>query len=445
MSITIDNMTISLARQLLVVLSGMIAFAGRPAVAEEAEWGNPPAQLQTLIRELANNNQNLQALSRQARALRLEAPAVAALPDPVVGFGLANVPIDSFSLDKEAMTQKQVFVAQKIPWLGSLTLQEQIAQLKAMEAETRVVGRQLGLESQLSQAWYDLSFLSRSLTVNRQLQTIVTDSLRIAESRYGTGTGSQQDILMAQVKLTEFLEEESSLISRDAALRARLGGLLNRPAPLVEPVDFAVSELPAPSKTEDLVQLALKHNPEIGVRQFELQRAEAEISLARKAYLPDFDLRLSYGQREDSPDTGDARSDFLSATVALSVPLYQTRKQDLKLAAARERREAAHRSLLASQANLTNEIHRLAGELAGIRSGYELLRQPLRIQVGNLEDASLAAYSTGKLTFEAMLQARVRVLRNTLAVDRYQTEYSKKMAELRELTGKILSPTEAPQ
>lgn len=384
-------------------------------------------------------------MSGRAEALRLETPAASALPDPVVGIGLANVPIDSFSLDSEAMTQKQVFVGQKIPWLSSLSLQEQLATLKALEARTRVVTLQLGLESQLAKAWYDLDFLNRSLSVNLQLQAIVNKSLRIAESRYATGTGSQQDILMAQVKLTEFLQEQSRLIAQEGSLRARIGGLLNRPEPFRESIASVAAGLPEPPELPELIAQAMQNNPELQSRQLGLQQAKTAVSLADNGYMPDFDLRLSYGQREDNPDTGDERADFLSASVSFTVPLYQTRKQDSRLAAARMRQKAAERAISAFRSTLTNDVHRLVSELAGIRSGFELLQKPLLIQVNNLEEASLAAYSTGKLSFDAMLQAQVRVLQANLALDRMRTEYSKKTVELCELAGLLFSGPEVRQ
>jgi cobalt-zinc-cadmium efflux system outer membrane protein len=422
-----------------------IALIAQTAFGGQENSPDIPAQMQPLLQELVNNNKELQAMAGRARALRIQAPAASALPDPVVGFGLVNVPIDSFSLDSEAMTQKQVFVAQKIPWLSSLSLEEQKAQLQALEAETRVLSLQLSLKSQLARTWYDLAFLSRRLALNYQLQEIVTQSMRVAESRYGTGIGGQQDILLAQVKLTDLLEEQSTLVSQEAALRAKLGGLLNRPDPFAETVTFSRGELSGESAVDVLIETALQHNPELQARQIALQQAQTDVSLAEKAYMPDFDLRLTYGQREDNPSTGEDRPDFLSATVALSVPIYQTRKQDNRLAAAKVRKEAAGQAIMAYHAILTNEIHRLVSELQGIRSSYELLQKPLLVQVDNLEDASLAAYSTGKLSFEVMLQARMRVLQTGLAIDRLQTEYSKKLAELHELTGETLTRPEVQQ
>jgi len=59
------------------------------------------------------------AMGENVQALRAEAPFAGSLQGPVVGIGLLNILTDSFDLDQEAMTQKQLFVAQKIPWFGT--------------------------------------------------------------------------------------------------------------------------------------------------------------------------------------------------------------------------------------------------------------------------------------------------------------------------------------
>jgi outer membrane protein TolC len=66
---------------------------------------------------------------------------------------------------------------------------------------------------------------------------------------------------------------------------------------------------------ESLRETALTQRPQLRALQSIVSRNEKALDLARKEYYPDFDVRLSYGQRDNMPD-GTRRSDMVSLTVA---------------------------------------------------------------------------------------------------------------------------------
>ncbi|MGB3213109.1 MAG: TolC family protein [Desulforhopalus sp.] len=393
------------------------------------------SDLNHLVEEAYHNNQDLLSMEETANALRAEAPFAGSLQDPVVGIGLLNVPEDTFDLDQEPMTQKQLFASQKFPWFGTLDLRQQSSELKALEAEYLVHGKRLEIAKKLAGAWYDLGFLGKGIEVNENLKTIVTQVLRVAETRYGTGEGLQQDVLAGQVQHSELIDEGVNLESREQAARAQLASILNRVGYFDDMGPEAVEDPKEIPGRAVLTEVALQYNPLILARMVAIDRARIDVQLAKKAYMPDFDLRLAYGQRVDRPD-------FLSATVAMTVPLWQSTRQDSKLAAAEKRLVAAEKSLLGLKQTLPHTIDRLLAEIAGARENYTLFREALSVQAANLADASLAAYSVGKVEFNTMLSARVRLLRIELQAERYKFQIYKKMAELEELIGLKLSSVE---
>jgi outer membrane protein TolC len=397
-----------------------------------------PTDIVTLVDEAYHNNQDLLSMEENARALRAEAPFAGSLQDPMIGIGLLNIPVDTFDFDQEPMTQKQLFASQKFPWFGTLDLRQQVSELKALEAEFQVHSKRLEVAKNLTGAWYDLGIIGKSLEINENLKTIVTQVLRVAETRYSTGKGLQQDILAGQVQHSELIDEGVNLDSRERMVRAQIGSLLNRSDIFEEAGPLAIDE---PGEIPDRVLLsrvALQLNPLIQARQVAIDRAKLEVQLAEKAYMPDFDVRLSYGEREDRPD-------FVSATVAMTVPLWQATSQDSKLAAARKRLVAAEKSLLGLRQTLPHSIDRVLAEIEGAKENYLLFHEALSLQAGHLADASLAAYSVGKVEFNTMLSARVRLLRIELKADSYKYQIYKKLAELEELIGTRLSSLEGLQ
>lgn len=418
----------------LLLLCAVLSFV--PATA---------ADIRELTEEAYRNNQELVSLEEKVKALYTEAPYSGSLQDPVIGIGLVNVPVDSFDLDQEAMTQKQLFVSQKFPWFGTLGLKQQESELRALEADALFQAKRREVAARLAGSLYDLGFLIKSLEVNNNLQSMVTQILRIAETRYSTGEGLQQDILAGQVQLSELVDEKISLSSREKAIRAEIGAILNRPEVYADSSPEIPEEplkLPGP---EVLKRVALQFNPELAAKKTAVDVARVELELAEKAYLPDFDLRLSYGQREDNPADGSDRADFVSAVVAFSVPLYKTTRQDTKFAATEQRLTAAEKSLLGFKNTLSQNIHQLLAEIEGARQNYDLYQNALAVQAANLADASLVAYSVGKVEFNTMLSARLRLLRVELTAEKYRYQSYKKLTALEQLIGTDLDALEGMQ
>ncbi len=401
-----------------------------------------PQALSALIEETYRNNQELLSMEENAEALLAEAPFAGSLQDPVLGLGLLNVPVDSFDLDQEAMTQKLLFVAQKFPWFGTLDLRQQAVEIKALEASYLVQSKRLELATSLVGAWYELGFIGKSLEVNNNLKEIITQILRVAEIRYGTGKGLQQDILTGQVQISELIDEKVTLKSRERSIRAKIGSILNREEAFTEEGPGLLEVSGVFTDPELLNKVALRANPQLQARKALIDRARVEVQLAEKAYLPDFDLRLSYGQREDNPVTGNDRADFVSATMAMTVPLWQSTRQDSKRKAAEKRLTAAEKSLLGLKNTLPHSIDRILAEIDAARENHDLYRNALSVQAAHLADASMAAYSVGKVEFNTMLSARVRLLRIELATEKYKYRVYQKQAELEGLIGMPLSSLE---
>jgi len=427
---------------ILVVMSFPAPGGAVPAGSSETFAFADGVELQTVLAEALANNMDLQSAGDTARAFEAEIPLAGSLEDPRLGVGVANLPTDTFDFDQEPMTQKQIALAQKLPWFGTLDLSKERADLRAQEQQWLVVDARQKLVRQLKEAWYDLGFTEYSLTINGELDTIVDQMIQVAETRYATGEGLQQDILQGQVRLSELLERRIQLESNRLRLRNRIGALLNRESPFTEQISERLPEstvLPAP---ETLYTAALAASPELAVRRTGLLRAEKEVELARKKYAPDMDFRVSYGQREDDPVTGRDRADFFSAGVTINVPVWKKNRQDSVYQASLERLESAKNGVLAYERALPRRIDGLMAEYEGARQNQHLLGEAISVQNEQLADSSLAAYSVGKIEFATMLNARVAVLQSRLATRKYSYEMYKKLAELEELIGKPIEEIE---
>jgi len=424
-------------KRLIVIASlfGLALLVGKPLMAQGPI--RAPQPLAELIEEGLAQNKEIQSLEAKVQSLQEGVSFAGSLEDPRLGFGVLNLPTDSWEFDEEPMTQKTVFLAQKFPWFGKLSLKSQGQALMASEQQALLEAKKLELARKTAIAYYELGFVVTNHEINERLTGMVTQLLKVAETRYASGEGLQQDVLQAQVELSKLLDEKIVLEKRRRTLRDQINELLNREQffsinPLVDlsypnvEVDFQA--------LKEMKERSLAKNPWLQLRQTKVAQSEVEIKLAKKEYWPDMDFRVAYGQREDDPSGGN-RPDFFSATVTINVPLWAKSRQNKKLAAAKKSHEAAIKSLRNLAESLPFQVDALATEIKNTQKNYKLYEDALLVQSEQWARSSLAAYEVGKVEFNTMVNAQIMLLRAELQAKRYLYSIYQKMAELEELIG----------
>jgi cobalt-zinc-cadmium efflux system outer membrane protein len=394
-----------------------------------------PSPLDALLDELITRNAELKSLEERLSALKDEISVAGALEDPHVGFGLLNLPVNTFSFDQEPMTQKQIAVSQKIPWFGKLRLRSERAARAADRQQALLEARRLELCREAAVTFYELAFTRKSLNVNARLSGLVTELLKVAETRYAAGQSPLQDVLQAQVELSSLLEEKARLEKDERSLEDRILGLLNRPGP--EGVHVP-ENLPIPAlalETEALKARALENNPAVRIRRTEVEETEAELRLARADFRPDFNFQVAYGQRQHNALNGQDFIDFFSASVMLNVPLWKHQRQDRHLDAAAANHQAALEVLENLLRTVPHQVDALVTDIRTSEENYRLFMDALLLQAGQWAQAAYTAYGVGKVEFNTMITAQMRLLRFQLQAERYLLTVYQKRAELEELLG----------
>ncbi len=404
---------------------------------ESPIWGTPG--LTRVIREGMEQNNEISSLEQEVASQKDLIPFAGSLDDPRLGFGAINVPTNSFSFDQEPMTQKVVFIAQKLPWFGKLSLREQRQSTIASRQFWMLNAKRFELARRIAVAYYEMGYIERGLEINEHLSELVDQLRKVAQSRYAAGKGIQQDVLEAHVEFTKLVDEKISLERELRTLEDRINELLNRNhfTPVTPPGHLPFPGLKLDVKT--LQELSLKQNPQLGVRQAEVDQAEVEIDLAKKDYWPDMDVAASYGQRE-TDFTGRDLPDLFSVSVSVNVPLWFRTKQDKKLSAAKRHQEAARHSYRNLAATLPHQINALATDIDRFQENYHVYNDALIPQAKQWAESTLAAYQVGKVEFDTVIRAQLQSLRLELQRDRYLFSVYQRRAELEELAGGRIQP-----
>lgn len=417
---------------LLIAMIWMVFLTPIGITADTAIWA--PQPLEKLIEEGLANNNEIKSIEAMVESFKEEISFAGSLNDPRIGIGVLNLPVDTFQFDQEPMTQKQIFIAQKIPWFGKLSLRSQRAAMKAIRQEAILNAKRLELTRQIASAYYELGFITSGQKINERLVNMVTQLLRVSETRYAAGQGLQQDVLQAQVELSKLLDEQITLEKKHRVQEDRINSLLNRESfiPVTPPESLKYPDTVLEEKK--LQTLALTMNPWLKVKLAEINQVSIETELARKDYWPDMDFKVAYGQRDES-QSGQDWPDFFSTSVVMNIPLWQKTRQDKKLDATKLR----HKAVLQSYQNLVNslphKIDALVTETRKLQKNYKLITEALIVQAEQWARSSLTAYEVGKVNFNTTINAQIRLLRFELQSENYLFSLYKKRAELEEVLG----------
>jgi outer membrane protein, heavy metal efflux system len=404
-----------------------------------------------VVRALAVSPQ-LRAARERLRAAEARVHPAGARPDPMLMAGIQNLPLTDPGFN-EPMTMKMVGVGQALPFPGKLALRTRAAVRELAAVDAELAGTALAVEEGVKGAYYDLAYLDRALEIVERNRLLLIDLLKVTETRYGVGTGGQEDVLRVRVELARLGEEAVAIIEERRAALARLNAVLDRPSelPIANPVvprrvaraavaDSAASirfvsatlgaraaDSPLPS-LETLQAVAVRQSPMLRAVQARIDAQGARAELAQKDHLPDFDVALSYGQR-------DGFRDMISAQVSVPLPLQRGRKQNQFVVEARA-------ELAALEAERDDRVNTLRAEVARLHAALERDRAQLALYVkaiipqgrATLTSAT-AAYQVGRADFLTLLDAQSTLFNYETNYFRVLSAFAKTLAELERVVG----------
>ena len=186
--------------------------------------------VRTAVEIAIRDNPNLAEMQARYEALAEVPSQVGALPDPMVNLNAMNFPTDTFDRDQEAMTQTQIGFSQVFPFPGKLSLKEEAAEYDALAAGHTVEEVSLQLIKNVKGKWWQLYYLDRALETVDMNQTLLRQFITVAKTKYETGKGLQQDVLLAQLELSKLIDQKIQLQAIRRNQTIQLNILMDRPA-----------------------------------------------------------------------------------------------------------------------------------------------------------------------------------------------------------------------
>ena len=384
--------------------------------------------LKDLEQEALQNNPEIRMVDKKAESADEKSSLAAAMPDPMIGYMVQNVgaPV-AWSVGKEDMSMQGIVFSQEVPFPGKLSTMGHAAGKMAEREHENAREMQLRVLAELRNAYYDYYLSYRSTEILAQTKDLMQNVQQIAETRYGTGQGMQQDVLRAQLEVLMLLDkiaEEERKTETQASMINRLVGR-DPLAPLGRPAELPRTTLE--KSIGDLAAMAQSHSPLLQGKQRMVEQGEFEVSSRKKEFLPDLVLSGGWFTRGD-------KSDVWQASVMFKVPLYFWNKSTGV--------KAANADLQSSRYDYSNAQLSVLARVRELYATAKTSEHHLHLyETGIIPQASLALQSTtanyrvGKTDVFNLLDSNSLLLKYQLMEQEELATLHKTLSMIEELTG----------
>ena len=410
----------------------LILALAAPALAQETVIGST---VDSLLDYARGHSADYAAMRYEADAAGERVGSAGALPDPKLRIELQDLTRmgeQNATLNPSRVGSTKYTLMQELPWYGKRDLKREIAELDAEGAQGRARGSWAELAARLKSAHAQLYYVKRSEQLARELLDLMARLEQVARVRYAGGLAQQQDAIRAQVEQTGMRSELIALENEQSQLKARINGLLARPArsPLAAPE--VLRPLPSPAKLDyvELEDRVRARNPLLFAEEARIKSAEKNRELTLKNRYPDFTLGFSPIQYQSAVKEWEVMFEF-------NIPLQQSsrraqeRESEAMLSAARSRKDAASNQVLADLAENLSAIE-------AARRSEMLTTTSLLPQAELTFNAALAAYENGKVDFATLLEAQKQIRQAKQNQLKAQTEAQLRLAEIEKILGEEL-------
>ncbi len=392
--------------------------------------------LRTALDIAVQDNPGLAEIQARSEAMAAIPSQVGSLPDPVISFNALNLPVDTFDLSQENMTQLQGGISQAIPFPGKLALREQAAEHEAEAAAHEVTEARWRLLRDVKKTWWALFYLDRAVEIIRVNQDLLRQFVEIAQTVYEVGQGLQQDVLLAQLELSKLFDSEMELVGARENYRAQLNALLDQPADLEITIPKKVTEeLPDLQAESALFQQAESYRALLKSRRESVHAAQSRLDLAKKDYYPDFKVGAYYGGRADTL-TDQERADFLTLKLSMNVPIFFASKQ-------RKAVDQHSSELMQRRYALQDEWNNVRAAISKASSDYRqsknqtvLFKSGIIPQARQTVASMLAGYQVDKVDFLNLVRSQITLYNYEIQYWKVLTEANQALAQLTAMIGK---------
>lgn len=377
-------------------LTGLTALALAATFAQAQTAG---LSLDQALQMATQRSASSQAAAVSVQATREVAAKANQLPDPMLKFGVDNLPVtgpDKYSLTRDFMTQRRVGIEQQWVSLEKRTARAERGQRAVESEEANYLTNVAKVREETALAWINVLYAQRTVKLLKALENETSQDLTTGQAAMRGGKVSASDVLQAQLALSQAKDRN---YKAEQALKSARTVLARWIAVPVESVADALPELTS-HVTNLPVQKLEKYHPMLLNARRAITLADAETTVATKERNPDWSFEAGYAQR------GSRYSNMVSVGVSIPLPVNRAQKQD---------RDIAEKSALGTKARMQYEdaLRELQAKIQdqsltviSLKERATQLKSQLLPTASQQVEVATAAYRSGTGNLAAVFSAR---------------------------------------
>lgn len=270
--------------------------------------------------------------------------------------------------------------------------------------------------------WLKLFYLEQAKMLVGKKQQQLQNMQKAQERKFANSASSAHVILSIDAELAllaDKLEDIAGKKDYTRALIARYIGEENARKPLVGNFDTLASPKPAQILTEGLVD-----HPALQREQALIQASSKSVALAKEAYKPNWGVDVGYGLR------AGGRTDVATAMVTMDVPLFTGKRQDKRLSAAKQSKQAIELRLRSQQMDMARDIKASFTVWLKSSSRIDLYNRVVLKRTQDATKASENAFAGGKSDFTEIIRTHLSELDARIKLEAIKWERANAVADL---------------
>jgi outer membrane protein TolC len=392
--------------------------------------------VEAFIRRALTENRTVQAAYHNVQSLKHRIPQVTSLDDPVASNAIFPIPSVAPQYFLMGYNPYNLTLAQQFPWFGTLRLRGEVAARDVQVALAELAAAQLDTVAAVKRAYYNLYASQKIDEILAENRKILEDFREIARARLASG-GSQQDVLRAEILISELDRERANTRQGIAAARAALARQIHV-SPQTELRTLPdLPRLTVPAELDRLCELAAAARPELKGRLAAVARDEKAMELARKRFYPNLTLGLTYMDMEktnaEAPRTAGGFPN-VGMFVAFNLPVYR-QKYEAGVCEARERAIADAKLYEAQRDETASELQDLVVQAQVHENVLGLLRESILPRTRQSLELARSDYARANVDYGTVQSALREVLQVQLQITQVDAELAKALAALERAVG----------
>jgi cobalt-zinc-cadmium efflux system outer membrane protein len=405
-------------------------------VVPRADLGIVPLTLDEIVRMALQSNPEIEVAARRLKMARAHVAAAGALDDPMGMYRGWGVPLKK-PWDYNA-AQNMFSISRTLVSGTTRDLRTSVAQSDVDQAQANLDAMRLEVRVKVRKAFFDLLASQDETRIHGQHVAIAQQAIAAARIHYSSGNVPQQDVLKAQVAMTQ-LAEHMIHFDRDAEIaRTRLNTLLGRPTDTPIEVSGNHAVLASLPSMHALIAIAMSGRPDLIAARAAAERSHREQQLAKRAYSPDFTVSAGYMLM---PAGQDFRNSYMIEG-SMNLPWLNRKKHEAEIAEAAVKATEQDAELAALENAARGQIAESLAEAKSTQKLALLYQQRLRVQAQATLQSSVIAYENNKTGFLDLLDSQMRVIDIDLAGAQAISEFDGRLADLEMAVGGSLEDTQ---